>query len=125
MGQAGLGEQFARCWPWLEPALKRGGQGRPDRAALLAVLHANQATLWPGDDGAMVTQLVVTPEGRFLHVWLAGGSLEALMGLRPGVEAWGRAQGAEYVSIHGRQGWARLLEPFGYRRDGEELVKKI
>jgi hypothetical protein len=37
-----------------------------------------------------------------------------------GVASWGRAMGAQWATINGRAGWARVLEPFGFvPRDGE------
>ncbi len=93
-------------------------------AEVLAEIWANRAQLWPGERSAMVTQLLSLPEPT-MHVWLAGGSLRDLLALRAGVEAWGRNHGAQFVTINGRPGWARVLSPFGFVRDGEELRKVL
>lgn len=118
-------DQFRRCWPWLAAALKRGRDIEVQPEALLALLLDNKVTLWPGDTGALVTQLIVTDEGKFCHVWLGGGSLRALLDMRPGIEAWARVQGAQFASIDGRRGWDRLFLPFGYSRQAEELRKPL
>ena len=116
-------EQLERCWPWLAAAAARGDQ--PSKAALSDLFQSGGAMLWPGESGALVTQCVATPEGRFLHIWLGGGSLRGVLALQPGVEAWGRVMGCEFVSIEGRKGWDRVCRRFGYRRSGKELRKKL
>jgi hypothetical protein len=117
--------EFQRCWPWLAAALRRGRDADVKPEALLALLQSNQAQLWPGERCALVTQLINTPEGRCLHVWLGGGDLKSLLDLRAGIEAWGRVQGAEFATIDGRRGWDRLFRPFGYGRAGGEVFKRL
>lgn len=105
---------------WLAPALEDATE-----LELLNELAYGRAQLWPGETAAMVTQCVVEPQGRALHVWLAGGDLAGIMALKPGVEAWGRAMGCDYVSIEGRKGWTRLLRADGFRLHGDELRKPL
>ncbi len=118
-------DHLDRCWPWLAAALARGRDARLSREALAARLATGQAMLWPGEGAALVTECLITPEGRCLHVWLGGGRLAALMALRPGVEAWGRAMGCDYATIDGRRGWDRVFRRHGYHRCGEELRKNL
>lgn len=105
---------------WLRPALTDATE-----AELIDALMTGKAMIWPGDTAAMVTSLEEGPEGRFLHVWLAGGDLDGVMALKPGVEAWGRAMGCRFVSINGRPGWARLLRGDGFALIDGELRKPL
>lgn len=91
---------------------------------VLSLLAANHAQLWPGDGAAMVVQLLTGPP-KGCHIWLAGGDLRALLAMRAGLEAWARAQGCENISLTGRRGWLRVLEPYGYRPVGDDLVKEL
>jgi len=91
----------------------------------MADLASGQAQLWVGETAAMVTQCVDEPAGRSLHVWLAGGDLAEILRLKPGVEAWGRAQGCSRVTLNGRKGWARVLRPLGFVIVGDELVRRL
>jgi hypothetical protein len=120
-----LDREFERCWPWLAPALARGGDRNLTKDELWALIARGEAMLWPGEAGALVTQCIATPEGRFLHCWLGGGTVGALLALRPGVEAWGRAMGCEWTSIDGRRGWDRVFRPLGFFRVGRELRKRL
>jgi hypothetical protein len=90
---------------------------------VLDLLKSNQVTLWRSDRSAMVMQLLRPPPT--LHIWLAGGEMDDLLSMRGGMEAWARSQGCEFVTINGRRGWARVLGPFGYEPDGEELRKSL
>jgi hypothetical protein len=90
---------------------------------VFADLIANRAQLWRGERSAMVLQLIAPPP--VLHIWLAGGDLDDLLAMRAGLEAWGRTQGCEAVTINGRNGWRRVLARFGYEPDGEELRKAL
>ena len=105
---------------WLRPALTDATE-----AELIDALMTGKAMIWPGDTAAMVTSLEEGPEGRFLHVWLAGGDLDGVMALKPGVEAWGRAMGCKFVNINGRRGWARLLRGDGFALIDGELRKPL
>lgn len=105
---------------WLRPALVDTTD-----AGLVEELGANRAQLWRGDTAAVVTQCVERHDGRALHVWLAGGALRGVLALRPGIEAWGRAQGCEFMTINGRTGWARVLGRHGYRNVAGELRKDL
>lgn len=123
---AGARAEFLRTWnrcrDWLLAALE---PGCGDEASLLADLAAGRAQLWMGEAAALVTQCVVDGRGPCLHVWLAGGELEDILAMRPGVEAWARARGFERVTINGRRGWSRVLRRYGYAQVGDELVRRL
>lgn len=110
--------EYLRCREWLLPALREDTE-----SDLIAGLREGRAQLWPGLRSAMVTQLLSGPD-RLLHVWLAGGDMRDLLALAPGVEAWGRAQGAQYATINGRKGWARALRRTGFEPHGDGELRK-
>jgi hypothetical protein len=110
---------WGRCRGWLVPALEDATE-----AEVMAELAAGRAQLWCGERAAMVTQLVRADEP-FVHVWLGGGELAELMALRPGLEAWARAQGAQAARINGRRGWRRALRGQGFDPCGGELRKAL
>jgi len=119
---AAIRAEFERCRGWLEAALAHGGESSADE--LLGELLANRAQLWPGEACVVVTTLVLGERGGEAHAWLGGGDLGEMVGLRPGIEAWARSQGAVWTTINGRRGWARLYRPFGYRLDEGGMLRK-
>lgn len=120
---APLQAQFERCLAWLAPAIAHGGEETAE--AVLAEVLAGRAQLWPGEAAALVTQCVRTGEGGTIHAWLGGGSLDELLALRHGVEAFGRAMGCTWATIEGRRGWERLYRPCGYHQHGGLLRKRL
>lgn len=113
---------WAQVWSWLAPALRPEDGGEIE---LLSELQAGRAQLWAGETAAAVTQCVVGPDGPSLHVWLAGGRLDGVLAMREGVEAWARGHGCRAVTLAGRPGWARVLRPYGYAPDGQELRRSL
>lgn len=105
---------------WLRPALVDASEGE-----LIEDLRTGRAQLWPGETAAVVTQCLIDDTGRGLHVWLAGGDLGGVLALRPGIEAWGRAQGCRCITINGRKGWNRVLGRHGYELHGTEMRKML
>lgn len=86
---------------------------------------AGRAQLWPGEASFLITQCVQAEDGtRAIHAWLGGGILSELAALRPGVEAFGRAMGAQFATIDGRPGWRRFYEKAGYRPDDDGVLRK-
>lgn len=103
---------------WILPALKDDTE-----ASLVSSLTQGLAQLFEGSRSAFVTQ--ITPSPRTIHAWLAGGDLQELISLVPGLEAYARALGCRYATVSGRKGWDRVLKPLGYVRVGAELRKVL
>jgi hypothetical protein len=115
----GSAAEWRRCRAWLVPAIEGATE-----AEVMRELAAGRAQLWRGERSAMLTQLVDGPEP-FILVWLGGGDLRELLAMRPGVEAWARAQGAHAAWINGRRGWRRTLRRAGFEPCGDELRKVL
>lgn len=117
-----LKAQFDRLRPHIEAAVAHGGETTVD--AVLSEVLAGRAQLWPGENAVLVTQCVAGPDGRLIHAWLGGGILSELMAMRPGVEAWGRAMGAQYATLEGRAGWERVYRRYGYEPGPDGVLRK-
>lgn len=119
---AAIESAFERCRPWLVSALRIDCEASPDE--LLDDLLTGRAQLWEAERGAVVTQCMVTPQGPAIHAWLGAGRLSDLLGLRPGIEAYGRTHGAQWATVEGRRGWSRIYRPFGYELDADGVLRK-
>jgi hypothetical protein len=109
----------------LEPALERSG-GTHTTDDLAEMLREGDAVLWLGERSALVTTSDEHPRYRALHLWLAGGDMDEIVGdLIPRAEAWGREQGCEKVTVMGRKGWERALAADGYRPAAVLLMKGL
>lgn len=81
-----------------------------------------RAQLWDGMDLTAVTQV----NGSDLHVWLMGGSLKGLSDILASAEAWARNIGLSRITVdRARRGWARALQPHGFRTADDVQLAKI
>jgi len=116
---AGLWGQVVRL---LGRAMERGGN---DWAELVEALENGLAQLWLTEvHGEPVAAMVTRLDGDTLEIWLAGGAVltTSVPFLETAIEA-SRAAGTTNGRIIGRKGWVRVLRAYGWRSDGEHLVK--
>lgn len=119
--------EWARCSPWLEAALARGGDTHTLADVKAQVCDPEARTrFWAGRGAALVTRIEDHPRYRAVHGWLAGGDMDEIVGsLIPLAEAWGRAQGCARATVLGRDGWRRKLAGGGYGHAATLLVKEL
>lgn len=105
----------------LDGAVRRGKNEWDD---VIASLVSGRAQLWLTLADRPIAAMVTRRDGNTLEVWLAGGAV--LSGSVPfleiAIEA-SKQDGATNGRIIGRKGWDRVLRPYGWRREGDELVK--
>lgn len=117
MTLANLDAEWTRCAPWLDAALKSGCDERTTDEVYLDVL-AGRKQFWPGEDSAIVTQLLTHANGRVeCNILLAGGTLDTLEKMLKDVERFARANTASVITVMGRRGWERsfLTREAGFR----------
>jgi hypothetical protein len=121
-------EQFSelnRCRQWIEDALEYSG-GTHSFDDIAAGVLAKKFQLWPNHNSAVVTEIVVYPNTKNLHFFLAGGNLDELKMMRPHIEAWGKSIGCTRVTLAGRKGWERtFLKDEGYEPQWFVLSKEL
>lgn len=119
-----LRDEFERCWPLLKPAIENFGDTHRKRHVWQAI-ERGDVQLWANDTGALVTEITAYPTGlRMINAWLAGGDLNGILALVPGIEAWAKAKGITKASVSaGRVGWSRKLA--GYRTSGVQMTKDL
>ena len=113
--------ELTRCEPWIVDALKGAGLTMADVREGVA---AGWYHLWRVPDGVMVTEWILSPRIRALHVIASGGTLRAMAELTPKVEAFARLAGASHGGATGRKGWVRWLRRFGYSPSHLSTVEK-
>jgi hypothetical protein len=111
-------EELIRCREWIESALDKGGNTHSFIHIVDGVISGNMQ-LWSGPKGCAVTEIVVYPNKKVLHVFLAGGKLEQITDMHEDAVKWGKAQGCVGMSLAGRPGWKKALKEFGWK---EQLV---
>lgn len=81
----------------------------------MAGITESRMQFWPAPRGCAVTEIVVYPKKRVLHVFLAGGEMDQILDMIDSAVEWSKAQGCTSMTIAGRHGWRRVLAEHGYR----------
>jgi hypothetical protein len=107
-------EELERCRPWIEAALEySGGTHRFEDIEL--GIQEGRMQFWPAPAAAAITEVVVYPQSKALHVFLAGGEMAQLLDMIESAAAWGKDQGCSSMTMSGRKGWERVLGGHGWR----------
>ena len=120
-----MNEDFERLRHYIGAALEYSG-GTHNIDDIADGLRAGQFQLWPGANSAVVTEIIVYPQLKDLHFFLAGGDLDELKMMRPLIESWGKSMGCTRVSLAGRHGWKKtFLKDEGYEPQWFILSKNL
>ena len=118
-------EEFERLRHHVAAALEYSG-GTHKVEDIAEGIRRGQFQLWPGKDSVVVTEIIVYPQLKDLHYFLAGGDLDELRLMRPIIESWGKEIGCSRVSLAGRKGWERtFLKGEGYEPKWFILCKDL
>ena len=117
MGQAQekmdiLGE-LKRCRNWIESALNYSG-GTHDYMNVVDGVLSGHMQLWSGESGCAVTEIVVYPKKKILHVFLAAGDMEQILDFEESAIQFAKMNGCAGMSIAGRPGWQKILGKRGW-----------
>lgn len=106
--------ELERCRPWIEAALERSG-GHNAWDEIVGGLVSSRMQLWPAEQGCIITEIVVYPKTKALHIFLAGGKLDGILQMTENVKEWAKLQGCSFASFNGRFGWQKPLEKLGWK----------
>jgi hypothetical protein len=96
---------------WIASALEGSGWSVSE---ILEGVARGDFFLFLHPEGCMVAEFIQSPRMKAMHVFAAGGTMEAVRALLPQVEAFGRENGCDRGGATGRKGWARVLRQYGY-----------
>ena len=117
-------EELLRCRGWLQGALDEGGKTHSFIDVAEAVISGNMQ-LWSAKKGCVVTEIIVYPNKKVLHVFLAGGKLEQITDMQDDVVKWAKAQGCKGMTLAGRKGWKKVFQDDGWKENHIFLEKEF
>lgn len=115
---------FKRCEDWIKSALEYGG-GTHDIEDVFRAILESRMQLWPAENGCLVTEILVYPRKKVLHIFLAGGEMGQITDMHHDVIEWAKAQGCTALTLSGRKGWIKALAKFGWKEKLVSLSKEI
>jgi len=123
-----LDQELTRCKEWIQSALNKGGDTHNFKDIVDGVISGHMQ-LWLGVNGCAVTEIVVYPNKKVLHVFLAGGDqgqgIKQITDMHDDAMAWGKQQGCVGMTVTGRKGWKRVLQSKGWTEQFTTLLKEI
>ena len=108
----------------IESALDEGGNTHTYQDIRESII-SGKMQLWLGDDACAVTEIVVYPRKKVLHVFLAAGKMETIVDMLDSAERFGKANGCVSITIAGRHGWKRVLSKEGFEHTLTVLEKGL
>lgn len=121
--QQRLSDELLRCRQWIEEALNRGGNTHTFEDVVRGIFE-NKMHLWAGEKGCAVTEIVVYPRKKYLHVFLAAGEMGQILDFEKSAERLAREIGCDGLSIAGREGWKRVLGKRGWKPYALNLMRE-
>ena len=123
-----LEDELIRCKDWIQSALNKGGDTHDFKDVVDGIMSGN-FQLWLGTNGCAVTEIVVYPNKKVLHVFLAGGDqgqgIEQITDMHDDAMAWGKQQGCDGMTVTGRRGWKIVLASKGWKEQFTTLLKEF
>jgi len=109
-----LSDDLERCKPWIEDALVHSNGTHNFDDVVLGIAESRMQ-LWAAPRGCIVTEIVVYPQKKVLHLFLAGGKLDQLKDMNTDITNWAIAHGCTGGTLTGRLGWKKALAPLGWK----------
>ena len=123
-----IADELMRGKDWIESALKKGGETHDFKDIVDGVLSGHMQ-LWMGENGCAVTEVIVYPNKKVLHVFLAGGDkgygIKQITDMHDDAMAWGILQGCDGMTVAGRKGWKKVLQSRGWSEQFTTLLKEF
>ena len=107
--------EFIRTQKHIEAALEYNA-GTHDLSDVLHAIAIGEMQLWAGEDSVIISQVVVYPRKKVLHLPFVGGNLAELERMEPTIQEFARFLKCDLITSAGRKGWERsFLKELGYK----------
>ncbi len=75
------------------------------------------ALLWPGKETAIVTEFVIFPRKKVLHILCIAGKYEEVEEIYKSIENHAREIGIDKITGIGRKGWFKKVKHLGFEKE--------
>ena len=120
-------DELLKCRKWIQSALDKGGDTH-DFVDIVDGVQSGHMQLWSGERGCAITEILVYPNKKILHVFLAGGDnghgIEQITDMHDSAVTFAKENGCEGMTISGRAGWKKILASRGWTQQLVTLAKE-
>lgn len=92
---------------------------------VVAEIRAGKMQIFHNDRAAVITEIVDTPQRRYLHVFLSCGELAGVLALQPDIDAFCREHKCEYQTATARKGMEKVLPALGWNPKYTTFVREV
>ena len=122
-----LEEKLLICREWIESALRKGGDTH-NFVDIVDGIISGHMQLWVGESGCAVTEILVYPNKKILHVFLAGGKMghgiDQIMDMHDSAVEFAKRENCQGMTVSGRAGWKKMLQSRGWKQQFVTLAKE-
>lgn len=119
-----LMQELERCRKWISDALEYS-EGTHEFGDIVKAVTSGKMQLWCGERAAIVTEIVCYPNKKVLHIFLAGGEMDAVLDMEASIIHWAKQQGCRSLTLAGRKGWVKTLANRDWKHAHTVLAKEI
>ena len=121
-------DELLKCRKWIQSALVKGGDTH-DFIDIVDGVQSGHMQLWMGERGCAVTEIIVYPNKKFLHVFLAGGEMghgiDQITDMHDSAVEFAKRNGCQGMTVSGRAGWKKILASRGWKQQFVTLAKEL
>lgn len=92
---------------------------------IVGMVMQGRLRLWPFKQSVALTEILEYPREKHYHVFIAGGKLEELISHQPDIEAAAKEANCVKLTISGRKGWFRVLQPHGWKEQYTACICEV
>lgn len=81
--------------------------------------------IFDNEHGVWVTEIIQTPQKRYLNCHIVAGELPGVMALQDGVIKHAANSSCAFISAIARPGWKPHLETYGWQQDAIVICKEV
>ncbi len=85
-------------------------------------IRLGNAFLWPGKESAIITEFVVFPRKKLLHILVIAGKYKEIEKMFICIEDYAKKLNIDRITGSGRKGWFRKTKHLGFKQ--EYLISK-
>ena len=121
-------DELLKCREWIQLALDKGGDTH-DFVDIVDGVLSGHMQLWSGANGCAVTEILVYPNKKILHVFLAGGKkghgIDQIMDMHDSAVEFAKGNNCQGMTVSGRAGWKKMLQEKGWKQQFITLAKEF
>ena len=121
-------DELLKCRKWIQSALDKGGDTH-DFKDIVDGVQSGHMQLWSGERGCAVTEILVYPNKKILHVFLAGGDnghgIDQITDMHDSAVEFAKRENCQGMSVSGRAGWKKILASRGWEQKFVTLAKEL